>query len=105
MRDLARVIKTAIGCIAGAFCGGVLGSFGLFAFFSLIDWARDAGPGNQISGGAWPLVFFTAPIGTLVLGAACGNATWNSFDKGSTEAPGKSQDREEPQTESDEIWQ
>jgi len=103
MRDLARVIKTAVGGIAGGICGAFLGSFGLFALLSLIDWARDAGPGNQISGGAWPLAFFTAPIGALVLSVACGNATWKSYDESKCEDRSESRDAEERQTDSDEM--
>lgn len=95
MRDLARVIKTAIGFIAGGFCGAMLGSFGLFALLSLIDWASGAGPGNQISGGAWPLAFFTAPIGALALSVACGNATRKSYDEIKCDDRSESRDADE----------
>ena len=95
MRDLARVIKTAIGFIAGGICGAILGSFGLFALLSLIDWASGAGPGNQISGGAWPLAFFTAPIGALALSVACGNATRKSYDEIKCDDRSESRDADE----------
>lgn len=98
MRNLARAIKTAIGIIAGAICGGFLGSFGLFYLLSLIDWTRDGGLGNQIIGGAWILTFFTVPIGALVLGVACGSATWKSFGESTSEDHSDYQERESEQS-------
>ncbi len=81
MNIVGRLILTVLAALVGVVCGGLIGSYGLFFLCELIDWMRDAGPGNKIGGGAWALMIVTVPGCAFYLGVAFGTGTWHHFSK------------------------
>ena len=76
---ILRVLLTVVSALIGVVAGGLLGFFGPFYFCVVVDWLRDAGPGNSIGGGMWVLCFFTVPWGAFAFGTRAARRTWNKL--------------------------